>query len=279
MNCRDEISLTPPVSEPAERFAGDKYITPALPISGAKKLLTWNAPHFYYQFSKVVRHGARMATNNEYNRQNWFDLSCDVIKFIENNGGIIDVAGMNNFQQIDGPVLFVANHMSILETIVIPSLVLKYKELCITMKKQLFDVPVFGTLLTGFRTIAVSRENPIDDYKTIIRDGGKAIDQGYSTLLFPQTTRTTKFAPEEFNSVGTKLAKRVKIPIIPIALKTDFWGNGRFLKDIGPIDRKKRIYFRFGEPITVSGNGKAENQQIIDFIQGHLNEWQKDEAK
>jgi 1-acyl-sn-glycerol-3-phosphate acyltransferase len=279
MNCRDEISLTPPVSKQEGIFEGDTYLTPARPMSAAKKLLTWNAPYFYYQFSKVVRHGASMATDNKYTRQNWFDLSYDVVTFIENNGGIIDVAGMENFQKIDGPVLFVANHMSILETIVIPCLVLKYKELCITMKKQLFDVPVFGTLLTGFRTIAVSRKNPIDDYKTIIRDGGKAIDEGYSTLLFPQTTRTTNFSPEEFNSVGTKLSKRVKIPIIPIALKTDFWGNGRMLKDIGPIDRKKKIYFRFGEPITVSGNGRAENQQIIDFIQGHLAEWKKDEGK
>ena len=274
MNCGKETTLLPPVSKQEGLFESDSYQTFNNDFSFIRKLLTWNAPHFYMDFFKVVMRGAKWATNDDYTRQNWFDLSCDVLRFIENHGGRVDVAGMSNFQKLDGPVLFVGNHMSILETIVIPSLVLKYKELCITMKKQLFDIPVFGTLLTGFRTVAVSRENPIDDYKTIIREGGKAIEDGYSILLFPQTTRTTQFLPEEFNSVGVKLAKRTKIPIIPIALKTDFWGNGRFLKDLGPIDRRKTVYFRFGEPITVTGNGKAENQQIIDFIQGHLATWQ-----
>ena len=274
MNSRDETTLIPPVSKQEGLFEGDAYQTPDLNFSAMRKFLTWNAPHFYSDFFKVVFKGAHWATHDNYTRQNWFDLSYDVIRFIENHGGLVDVAGMSNFQELDGPVIFVGNHMSILETIVIPSLVLKYKELCITMKKQLFDVPVFGKLLTGFRTVAVSRENPIDDYKTIIRDGGKAIDEGYSILLFPQTTRTTQFSPEEFNSVGVKLARRTKVPIIPVALKTDFWGNGRFLKDLGPIDRRKKVYFRFGEPITVNGNGKEENQQIIDFIQRHLAEWQ-----
>ena len=214
-----------------------------------------------------------MAKHDEYTRQNWFDLSYDVVRFIESHGGRLEVSGMSHFQRIDAPVLFVGNHMSILETIVIPCLVLKYKELCITMKKQLFDIPFFGTLLSGFRTIAVSRENPIDDYKTIIREGTRSFDEGYSILLFPQTTRTTSFNPDEFNSVGVKLAKRTKASIVPIALKTDFWGNGRFIKDLGPIDRSKTIHFRFGEPIKVSGNGKEENQMVIDFIQSSLNEW------
>ena len=209
MNCRDQISLETPVSKQEGLFEGDTYHSPELSMSAARKLLTWNPPHFYFDFWKVVRRGAWLATHDKYTRQNWFDLSYDVISFIESHGGVIDVAGMNNFQKIDGPVLFVANHMSILETIVIPSLVLKYKELCITLKKQLFDVPVFGTLLTGFRTISVSRENPVDDYKTIIRDGSKAIEDGYSTLLFPQTTRTTNFSPEEFHSIGLHFAKPV----------------------------------------------------------------------
>lgn len=274
MNSRDEISLIPPVSKQQGLFEGDSYQTPDLSVSAIRKLLTWNSPHFYFDFFKIVKKGAWLANHNEYNRQNWFDLSYNVIRFIESHGGKLDVAGLNNFQKLDGPVLFVGNHMSILETIVIPSLVLKYKELCIILKKQLFDVPLFGTLISGFRTISVSRENPVDDYKTIIRDGTKAINEGYSTLLFPQTTRTTSFAPEEFNSVGVKLARRVQVPIIPIALKTDFWGNGRILKDLGPVDRRKTVYFRFGEPIYVSGNGKEENQQIIDFIQSNLQEWQ-----
>ena len=263
------------MSEQKDLFESDSYTSPDIAASSLKKMLTWNSAHFYWDFWKIVRKGASLAKNNDYTRQNWFDLSYDVVKLVENHGGRIDVAGLSNFQKIDGPVIFVGNHMSILETIVIPCLVLKYKELCITMKKQLFDIPVFGTLLTGFRTIALTRENPIEDYKMIIREGSKNVNEGYSILLFPQTTRTTAFNPEEFNSVGVKLAKRLEIPIIPIALKTDFWGNGRIFKDLGTVDRTKKVYFRFGEPIMVKGNGKDENRQTIDFIQHHLAEFAK----
>ena len=71
-----------------------------------------------------------------------------------------------------------------------------------------------------------------------------------------------------------KLAKAANVPIIPTALKTDFLGNGKLCKDLGPIHRDKEIYFEFGEPImSVEGSGKKEQQQVIDFIISRLKAW------
>ncbi|MFA7408747.1 MAG: hypothetical protein WCY83_00815, partial [Bacteroidales bacterium] len=79
---------------------------------------------------------------------------------------------------------------------------------------------------------------------------------------------------EEFNSLGVKLAGRAGVPVIPMAIKTDFWLNGRILKDLGPFDMRNRdIRIRFGQPLTITGTGKDENQQIIRFIQTNLEEW------
>ena len=39
------------------------------------------------------------------------------------------------------------------------------------------------------------------------------------------------------------------------------------------LNRKKEIYFTFGEPIEIKGNGKEENQYIIEFIQKNLEQW------
>ena len=62
--------------------------------------------------------------------------------------------------------------------------------------------------------------------------------------------------------------------IIPVALKTDFWGNAKkYVKDLGAIDRTKPIYMEFGEAINVDGTGKEEHSYIVDFIIKRLQKW------
>jgi 1-acyl-sn-glycerol-3-phosphate acyltransferase len=93
-------------------------------------------------------------------------------------------------------------------------------------------------------------------------------------IVFPQSTRTAQFQPEEFNSIGVKLAKKAEVPIIPVAIKTDFWGNGKIIKDFGKINRDKDVYIEFGEPLQVEGSGKETHTKIIEFIQKKLKEWE-----
>ena len=278
MNCSVKPTDVVPVSQPAELFTGDSYETDR-DVSVSRKMFFWNRFTFYWGLFGIIRKGAKMAETDNYTRQGWFNLSIAIIRMAERHGAKMHVAGLDNVRKVDGPAIFVANHMSMLETVAFPCLLLKKTDLCITMKEQLFKIPVFGTLLTGFRTISVTRENPIDDYKTIIKEGSKAIEEGYSVLIFPQSTRTTKFNPEEFNSVGVKLARKTGVPVIPVALKTDFWQTGKLIKEMGPLDRSKSVHFQFGEPIPIeSRNGKPENEQVIDFTQKHLDVWQKDES-
>jgi len=97
--------------------------------------------------------------------------------------------------------------------------------------------------------------------------------KGVSVIIFPQSTRSLVFNPEEFNSLGVKLAKKAGVRIVPMAIKTDFWGHGKLIKELGPLDSRKAIHFRFGEPCGITGSGKAENQRIIDFIKASLDEW------
>jgi 1-acyl-sn-glycerol-3-phosphate acyltransferase len=60
-----------------------------------------------------------------------------------------------------------------------------------------------------------------------------------------------------------------------VAIKTDFWVNGRFIKELGPLDRSKEIFFSFGKPIEINGNGKEEHKQVIDFIKTRFDQWSK----
>jgi 1-acyl-sn-glycerol-3-phosphate acyltransferase len=79
--------------------------------------------------------------------------------------------------------------------------------------------------------------------------------------------------PSQFNSIGVKLAKRAKVPVVPIALKTDAWTNGKRLKDFGPVFPDRKVHFAFGEPMTISGNGADQQKAIVEFIQTKLKSW------
>ena len=60
---------------------------------------------------------------------------------------------------------------------------------------------------------------------------------------------------------------------MPLALKTDFHGLGKVVKDFGPVDRGKTVYFKFGAPLEISGNGRQQHEACIDFIAENLKSW------
>ena len=92
-------------------------------------------------------------------------------------------------------------------------------------------------------------------------------------IVFPQTTRRPVFDPAQFNSIGVKLARRAGVPVIPLAVKTDAWGLGWPLKDLGKIDPSRTVRFSFGDPLTVTGTGKEEHEEVVRFITDKLDSW------
>ena len=122
--------------------------------------------------------------------------------------------------------------------------------------------------------IPVGRENPRDDLRAVLGDGKKVLESGRSIIIFPQSTRSETFDAAKFNSIGIKLAKSAGVRVLPFALKTDFLGNGKYLRDMGPVRPKRGVYFEFAPARVVEGNGQALQQEIIGFIQSRLASWQ-----
>jgi 1-acyl-sn-glycerol-3-phosphate acyltransferase len=56
---------------------------------------------------------------------------------------------------------------------------------------------------------------------------------------------------------------------VPVALKTDYWGNGKIIKELGPIDSKKTYLFQVWRAISCKRFRKDENQKIIEIF-SHL---------
>jgi len=234
---------------------------------------------FYPRLVSIGVRGSAQAKRGHYGTPEWCDDSLATLRALEASGVKFEITGTESFKAVDGPCVFIANHMSTLETFILPTLIAPFKDATFVVKQSLIDYPVFKHIMRARNPIAVGRTNPREDLRAVLEGGAERLKAGMSIIIFPQTTRTAVFDPEQFNTIGIKLAKKAGVPVVPIALKTDAWGNGALLKDYGKIDPSKKVHFAFGKPLWIKDRGTEEHQEIIGFITGKLKEWEAEEQK
>lgn len=223
---------------------------------------------------RVVVKSRRLALAGAYDREKWVQSSADVMECIELSGGRFLIEGFDSLRGTEKAVVIVANHVSTLETVVLPALIASIRKATFVVKKSLINGPIFGPIMRSRNPIIVGRKNPREDLERVLKEGTQRLSEGTSVILFPESTRQKSFDPARFNSLGVKLAKRAGVPILPLALKTDFWGTGAILRPFGPIHRNKTIHFAFGQAMPITGNGHEEHRRCLEFIGNRLKEWQ-----
>lgn len=231
--------------------------------------------HFYSKLMRIIVRSGRLAKKGLYDGIAWTNSSIAIMEALESAHVQIEIRGMNSIARTEGPVIFISNHMSTLETVILPGIIQPLKAVTFVVKKELLNYPYFGTLLAARNPIVVGRSNPREDLMRVIEEGSTKIKAGESIILFPQKTRSTTVSREAFNSLGVKLAKRTGASIIPVALVTDAWGNGKYLKDMGKIDPSKKSRIAFGESFKVKGSGTQEHEEIVNFIVDSLQRWHR----
>ena len=255
-------------------LTGNEYSTPGNTRRFLPDRFAMNSRIYF--MSRYVGHcfSARQVANKGlYDTDCWVSSSHDIFSLIEGCGGRFHISGLENIRNTKGPVVFISNHMSTLETMIFPGLIQPLKDVTFIVKDALVRHWVFGAVMRSRNPVVLSRSNPREDFNIVMEEGLKRISNGISVIVFPQHTRKTEFVPEEFNSIGIKLAARAGVPVIPVAIKTDFWGNGRITKYLGPIYRQKPIHIAFGNPISIRGSGKEEHQEVIEYIRSLTEQW------
>ncbi|MBQ9452990.1 MAG: 1-acyl-sn-glycerol-3-phosphate acyltransferase [Desulfovibrio sp.] len=208
----------------------------------------------------------------------WVYASVWVADILERMGTTIAIEGMNAINAMDGPCVFVANHMSTLETFMLPGIIRPRKKVTFVVKKSLTSMPFFGPVMRSRDPIVVGRSNPREDLTAVLEGGLERLGKNISIIVFPQHTRSRIFAPQHFNTIGVKLAKKAAVPIVPLALKTDAWGQGKKIKELGPIKTNLTVHYRFGPPLRVHGPGKVEHNTVCQFIATCLDQWKFDDT-
>ena len=228
---------------------------------------------FYRKFLWNVYRSSVKARRGTYDALEWSRSSHQVLKSLESVGVRFELSGLDHIRQLESPCVFVANHMSMLETTVLPAIIQPIRDVTFVVKQSLLEYPVFRHVMRARDPIAVSRDKPREDFIAVMRGGIERLQKGISIVVFPQTMRCLTFDPSQFNTMGVKLARRAKVPLVPIALKTDAWGNGKRFTYLGSIDPNKVVHIAFGEPIVVEGRGAQQHQEIINYIAEKFCHW------
>jgi len=255
----------------------DSYFTGRNGAGGllSRIFLSWKHtfyPQLFWHIGKYSSRAARRLSREEV----WTKGSYAVLNALENIGVKFEITGIDNIRGLDGPAVFAGNHMSALETFVLPCIIQPLKPVTFVVKSDLTRIPIYRHLVRFGDPVIVDRKNPREDLKLVLEEGAGKLRQGISIIIFPQRTRTVVFRPEDFNTLGVKLASRAGVPLIPFALKSDAWGVGTILRDFGPLDPTKKVYFSFGKPMIFNGNDAEKDCLITEFIQDKINAWSKE---
>ncbi len=259
---------------PKISYESGTYITPD---DRKKSLLLNKNLYFYRKLIGIVIRSGRMAKRGKYGNQEWVDSSFDVMVALEDAGVQFHITGLDTLVSFDGPANFISNHMSSLETLVLPCLIEPKKHTTFIVKQELLEYPFFQYVLASRDPIAVGRSNPREDLMKSLKQGTQKLQNDTSLIIFPQRTRSAKFQPDSFNSLGIKLAQRNDAYYVPIALATDAWGEGVLVKDFGKIDTNKTVHIAFGDPQKVTDSAK-DHQFVLDFIRRHLTGWGREDC-
>ena len=255
-------------------FPGDLYETPVGRSQAlSERLLFGSRWSAYSHFIATVLRSRALALRGLYDDDAWAHSSLEIIGNLERCAAMFRIEGMDKVRAVEGPVVFVANHMSTLETVVLPGLIRPLKSVTYVVKEKLMGGYFWGPIMRSRDPIVVSRVDPRADLEVVLREGQARLAAGISVIVFPQGTRTEAWRRAGFNSLGIKLASKAGVSVMPIALKTDYWGSSGLFRGFGPIHRERQVHIEFGDPVKVSGRGKAEQELCLDFIESRLKAW------
>jgi 1-acyl-sn-glycerol-3-phosphate acyltransferase len=142
----------------------------------------------------------------------------------------VRVIGRRNLPS-KGPVLLVSNHQSMLDPLVIGMASRRY--LRYLARDTLFKNRFFAFLIRSVGAVPIDR----DFGKAGLQKTLELLDAEWAVLVFPEGERTHDGELEPFKAGVSLLIKRVKAPIVPVAIAGayDAWPRGRKLPRLAPL--------------------------------------------
>lgn len=146
-----------------------------------------------------------------------------------------------------GQYLYAVKHESMFETL---EMVRLSRLPVIVMKKELADIPLFGSLTRRYGVISVERSAGAKALRTMVSEAKSAVATGRPVIIYPEGTRVRPGEQPPLRSGFAALYRALGLPVVPVAVDSGrLWTKG--------TKRPGTVHFKVGA-IVPPGLDRAE---------------------
>ena len=238
----------------------------------------WTTLRYTWGVTRVFPYCAFAEPAGKLTTDLWAHFCFSSVTAAERLGMNVVVEGFDERLKVDGPVVYLSNHMSMTETILLPPTLLSFGPFSYVAKASLAHLPFLEKAAEHMRMVPISRTSPREDLINILEVGKERLTGGDSFLIFPQGTRCEVFSRSRFSSIGAKLAERAGCPIVPIVVDTRCHPTRKsgllrkVFKDFGPVDTSFDIRVACG-PAIPCAKSKEMHAAAFDWMANKLESW------
>ena len=161
------------------------------------------------------------------------------------SGMKVEVKGKENIPA-DGAVLFVGNHQSLLDIVVVVSAI--DRPFGFLAKAELSKIPLVNSWILALRSVFIERGETRKGLEAII-NSAKVVKTGHGMMVYPEGTRTRDGSIGVFKAGSMKIASKGGACIVPVAIdgayeamppgKIWFYGRTIYLTILPPISAEE----------------------------------------
>ncbi len=174
------------------------------------------------------------------------------------SGSNVKVVGEENLPD-DKAVVFVSNHQSNFDIPILLGYIEKSKGFI--AKKELEKFPIMNKWMIHMKCVFIDRNNIREGLKAI-KQGVEYLKMGYSTVLFPEGTRSKGEKLGEFKAGSLKLAVKSGVPIVPVTIK----GSYKIMEANGSIIKPADVEIVISKPVETVNLTKEENNKLLQRL-------------
>jgi 1-acyl-sn-glycerol-3-phosphate acyltransferase len=165
-------------------------------------------------------------------------------------------------ESMRNPYVVVCNHQSLADIPIVSRLPWDMKWVG---KESLFKLPILGWMMRSAGDIPVSRGDRRSRAQVMI-DTKERLQQKVSVMIMPEGTRSPDGRVGEFNDGAFKLAMKLGIPVLPIALDGSF---DALPKSGWLFGKGSTIRLHVFDPIQVK-DWEGDGAQLCDHVRGMI---------
>lgn len=175
-----------------------------------------------------------------------------------------EVKGKENIAT-DEAVLYVGNHLSIFDIIVLyPQM---KKPTGFIAKKEIDKVPILNLLMRFAHCLFLDRKDPRNGLQMVL-DASELIKNGYSMYLFPEGTRSKDGEILDFKTGGFKIVEKTHCKVVPVRIDYE----KEVFENHIPKFYSNKAHIKFFEPIDTEGMSKHEIKDLAVQVHDLLKE-------